>query len=197
MRFAPVASGFEELLPGVFRWAAYSPRHKVELTSHALLEGDNLTVFDPIGLREEARERLLAMAKTVRVMVTSENHWRATDEWRLNDLPAMALPGAGFRESNAPVVDGLEAFPLAGGPSGECVFYQRRRRLAFGGDAVVHLPGRGLEILPEQYCRDQATLARAVEVFCEEQMDYWFPAHGSPIGPDACRRIAAMLHGGT
>lgn len=47
-----------EILPGVFRWAAFSPHHKVELAAHAVCDDRTLLVFDPIPLADEAMSRL-------------------------------------------------------------------------------------------------------------------------------------------
>lgn len=195
----PKADSLAEVAPGVFRWEVWSPRHKVELTSHACRRGDALTVFDPIPLRADLRERLTEGTRSVEVFVTSENHLRASDEWRRMEVSVQSRRASGFTADEAVAVDDrerwwndFEIIPLAGGPVGECVLLDRERGWAFGGDAIVNLPGRQLEVLPAKYCRDQAALMASLRQLVRPDLDWYFPAHGQPIGPDAGRLIREL-----
>jgi glyoxylase-like metal-dependent hydrolase (beta-lactamase superfamily II) len=200
MSAVPTADDYEEVLPGVFRWEVYSPHHQVRLTSHAFLWNGRLTLFDPIALRGDRRLHLLFRAKTSQIFLTSGNHWRATDEWIESDLPVVSLVSAGLdgvkvllSDDAAMTWEGFVILPLEGGALGECVVLHPETKLAFGGDSLVNLPGRGLEVLPEKYCRDQPALVRALTDACNRPIDQWFPAHGNPIGPDASRILAGLL----
>ena len=203
MNGVPLAEELVEVLPGVFRWSVYSPVHKVELTSHARLRGDSLLVFDPISLRPNLREYLTGKVRHVRVFLTSENHERDADEWRVPGGSVSARCSAGFDRARVdPLAEevrewhGLEVIPLAGGPAGESVIYERGCRLAFVGDAIVNLPARGLELLPAKYCHDQSVLQQSIQQLVEAEIDHLFPAHGKPVGPEASSRLAELLRTG-
>jgi glyoxylase-like metal-dependent hydrolase (beta-lactamase superfamily II) len=195
-----IADGVQEVLPGVFRWAQYSNEHKVELTSHAILRGTSLVLFDPIDLREAACRSLLERAKEAVVFLTSENHWRSTDSWLGRGLPVVTRTASGFRQAGVEGLsgtsdawNGFQVVPLAGGPAGECVLIEPERRLGFGGDALVNLPGRGLEVLPVKYCANQTMLLDALGILAKSGIGWLFPAHGQPIGPRAGALIKELL----
>ncbi len=196
MNEVPIAESVEEIHPDVFRWRAYSPHHRVELTSHALSYAGILNVFDPIGLGERSRRNLQGALGKIRIFLTSENHYRATDCWRRDcDAEVFALQPAGFNDvtnldAGARNFGGFEWRALDGGPAGEVAYVFAGGRLAFGGDAVVNLPGRGLEVLPDKYCSDRRTLRDALQGLAD--IDFLFPAHGGAVGPQAGRLIAEL-----
>jgi len=199
----PVADRLDEVISGVFRWEVHSPQHKVGLTSHARLRGDELTVIDPIGLRDDLREQLLERSRSAAVFVTSENHLRAASEWRASGVPIVSRRASGFAEDEANALAdslrewrGFEVIALDGGPAGECVLFDAPAGLAFGGDALVNLPVRGLEVLPEKYCRDQALLRKSLLQVAQREIECLFPAHGDPITPRASELVRELLSAG-
>ncbi|MCW5558698.1 MAG: hypothetical protein KIT22_12815, partial [Verrucomicrobiae bacterium] len=72
------AAGPFEILPGVFRWSADSPAHKVELSSHAVRDPGRLLIFDPIPL---ARSLDLPGRDEGVILLTNENHLRDAAAW--------------------------------------------------------------------------------------------------------------------
>src|SRR5437879_2496617 len=76
------AESIEEILPGVFRWEAFSPEHKVELTSHAVVFGGKVFCFDPIALAEDPFRRLSRLGQPAAIILTNENHERGCRSWR-------------------------------------------------------------------------------------------------------------------
>ena len=59
------------------------------------------------------------------------------------------------------------------------------------GDAVVHLPERGLELLPDKYCTDPAALRISLAgVPAFERAVF---AHGQPLLTGASAKVAALL----
>ena len=62
-----------EILPGLVRWSVYSPAHKVELTSHAVVSRDLTLIFDPI-LPLPALPIPASVRR--RILLTNANHER-------------------------------------------------------------------------------------------------------------------------
>jgi len=196
-----VAESCAEILPGVFRWEIFSPEHRVELTSHAVLLGGNLYGFDPIPLAESAFQKLSARGKPLALALTNENHERAGAQWRARwCVPLWASPEARLelpsveRFAAGPGMwQGWQLEPLPGGAGGELAFRLATESLVVFGDAVINLPGRGLELLPAKYCRDQARLRVSVATLAAWPFERAVFAHGAPILERASERIAAML----
>lgn len=199
----PPAPAFTSPFPGVFRWAAFSPAHKVELTSHAVLLGGRLFIFDPIPLAEPAVAALLAAAPVAAIVLTSENHERAAAAWhRHTGVPLWAAPDAVLE---LPDVNRLPAAPgpwqgwqlhdLAGGAGGEIALRCMALDLVVAGDALVNLPGRGLEVLPAKYCRDQAALRSRLRALADEPFGRLLVAHGEPVMERASERVLAQVEG--
>ncbi|MBL6764112.1 MAG: hypothetical protein ISQ14_04085 [Verrucomicrobiae bacterium] len=198
--FVPISETLAEVFPGVFRWECYSSKHRVDLSSHAWLKEDVLSVVDPIGLRDDLREKLLCNAASVRIFLTSENHLRASETWLGFGAKVWARTSAGLskRWINEIPDDqrdwfGFEIVDLPGGALGESALLDVERRMAFCGDALVNLPGRGLEVLPEKYCANQPALRRSLNDFAKRKIEWILPAHGQPIGPKAGELIAKLI----
>lgn len=188
-----------ELLPGVRRWAAYSPAHRVELAAHSVWDENVLLVFDPIPLAAGVFDWFPGPHAPAAVVLTNANHERDTVYWReLFPLAVWAAPDASLTLANvrrwdraSPPFPGWEIIPLPGGADGETAWFCPAKSLVVFGDAVVNLPGRGLERLPAKYCRDPAQLRaslRRLPAFAHAVF-----AHGEPLLGDASARIAALL----
>lgn len=192
----PTATSFAEIAPGIVRWAAFSPFHRVELTSHAMLTATGLMVFDPIPLVEPECVRLRALAGRAAIVLTNGNHERAAAEWherwgvspesRTPQLFAPELAVAEWTDR-----DGWRAIRLDGGAPGETLFLHEGLSLGVFGDAVVNLPERGLELLPDKYCTDPAALRISLTGLPTFERAVF--AHGQPLLSGASAKVAALL----
>lgn len=197
----PTADRLEEISPGIFRWAAFSPFHRVELTSHAVLADGGLLVFDPIPLAAESQSRLNAFAGPHALVLTNGNHLRASPAWsarlgarvwsRTPDLFPTDLDIGHWSLIAPPPFASWVAHALPGGAPGETAFLHAGLSLAVFGDAVVNLPGRTLELLPDQYCTDPRQLRRSLHGLPTFERALF--AHGQPLHAGASDRIAALL----
>ncbi len=192
-----VASEVLETLPGIYRWECFSPEHKVELTSHAVLVGEKLYIFDPIELTAEARLRLLAGRQVEAIVLTNENHERAAAAWRKEIGAAIwCAEGAVISLSD------VQRWPhwqtqwgpwkltlLESGAGGEVAIRWQERSLVVLGDAVFNLPKYGFDLLPEKYCQDQCKLKKALHRLAEESFETALLAHGAPLLKGASTRI--------
>lgn len=197
----PPASLISEILSGVHRWSAFSPEHKVELTSHSVRDGRSLLVFDPIPLTAEVSDWFPKPCAPDAVVLTNENHERDATAWReryplaIWAAPEALLSLSGTRRwdpARSPFL-GWEIVPLPGGAGGETVWFHAEKSLVVFGDAVVNLPGRGLEVLPAKYCRDQPMLRASLRNLVQRPFENAVFAHGDPLLGEASSLIAAML----
>jgi glyoxylase-like metal-dependent hydrolase (beta-lactamase superfamily II) len=197
----PTAERLEEISPGIFRWAAFSPFHRVELTSHAVLADGGLLVFDPIPLAAESQARLHAFAGPRALVLTNGNHLRASQAWSAQLGARVWSQAPEFFPADLKIVHwclihsppfaSWVAHPLPGGAPGETAFLHAGLSLAVFGDAVVNLPGRTLELLPDQYCTDPRQLRRSLKGLPPFERALF--AHGQPLHTGASDRIAALL----
>ena len=208
-RLPAVATAVTTVLPGVLRWAVYSPAHKVELCSHSVrlpnVRGTGL-VFDPIPLTPEIWDWFPPEGPPEALILTNENHERHAAAWRdLFPVPVWAAAGAkltrpGIRRWDArlpvPVpapVPGWTLIPLPGGAPGETAWHCPAQSLMVFGDAVVNLEGRGLERLPDHYCTNPAQLRDSLRSLRGISFEYALLAHGTPLIGSAAARIAGLL----
>jgi hypothetical protein len=192
----PTATSFAEIAPGIFRWAAFSPFHKVELTSQAVLTATGLMVFDPIPLVEPQLARLRALAGRASIVLTNGNHERLAGMWArrwavapLSRMPGLFPPGLAVAEWRDR--DGWRASLLRGGAPGETVFLHEGLSLGVFGDAVVNLPERRLELLPAKYCTDPAALRISLAGLPAFERAVF--AHGQPLLSGASAKVASLL----
>ncbi|HEY1172018.1 MAG TPA: MBL fold metallo-hydrolase [Verrucomicrobiae bacterium] len=198
-----VATEVQEILPGVFRWECFSPEHKVELTSHAVLVDGQLFIFDPIGLTVSAKQRLLSDHHVAAIVLTNENHERSADEWRKEtNAPVWAsaeaklvLENVNRWEAGTVRWNSWEIVPLPGGAGGEVALCWRERSLVVLGDAVFNLPKYGFDVLPKKYCRDQAMLKTSLLKLIEMPFDTVIFAHGTPLLKVASVKIRELVDG--
>lgn len=188
-----IASSFREILQGVYSWSAFSPHHKVELTSHAVrIQKRRVYVFDPILLDCEVMDRLIFPDDTVHIILTNGNHQRASLEWKKRTKARVFVHEKALDELVELPIDGVFPEPflsegsvkiidLEGGGEGETGFYFEENRLFVVGDALVNLKGRGVEVLPEKYCKDSNLLRQNLRQLELLRIETMLTAHGEPI----------------
>lgn len=195
------AGAIESVLPGVFRWEAYSPHHKVNLTSHAVVMAERVFIFDPIRLAEEPLKELLTKGRITAIVLTSGNHERDCLWWReQTGAPIWAAAGAGLNLTGARYFDsrqreweGWQVHSLGGGGAGELAFRWREQSLIVIGDAVVNLPDRTLELLPDKYCSNPNQLRENLKALVCEPFAVMVMAHGEAVMSEASKRVETLL----
>ena len=197
----PVATSLQLIRDGVFTWQAFSPHHKVELTSSAIVVNGDLYVFDPIPLTEELMQSLEVQGCPKAVILTNENHLRNSEGFaRRWKIPVVASDAA--RVDGVPMVpirsgqsmcDSFQVIELGGGAGGELAFIQHEKRVVILGDALFNLPTHGFDILPERYCTSRPRLISHLRDLAKLDFDLLLMAHGQPIGDDPAGRIKELL----
>ena len=206
----PSASEYADLTgPGsrmLYRWEAYDPASKVDLSASALAWEGRLYFVDPFPLAKPALAELLVGAAPAGIVVTNGNHARAAEEFRRRFKVPLALhvdarpetglepdevigPGGGAVFGGA-----FEAIPLPGGAAGELALYRPDEGgLLIVGDAMINLPSFPLALLPDRYCSDHKQLRRSVTGLLDRPFSKMLFAHGAPLLSNAHARLAAML----
>ena len=189
----PIVPITESVAPGIWRWSAFSPHHRVDLASHLVWDGRSCIVFDPLPLAESLWPAWPIDPEPGWLVVTNENHERDLEAWksRFPDARCIGAPvGCHENDSNALPLD-WERYELTGGAGGETAFFCAALDLMVFGDAVVNLPGRGLELLPDKYCRDSAFLRDSLKKL--PRFGRALLAHGVPLLEHASEHVRALL----
>ncbi len=189
----PIVSITEPVAPGIWRWSAFSQHHRVDLASHLVWDGRNCLVFDPLPLSESIWSAWPIDPKPGWLIITNENHERDYQAWtqRFPSAVGIVSPLESAENSRQALPWDWVRFNLTGGAGGETAFYCSILDLMVFGDAVVNLPGRGLELLPEKYCRDSALLRNSLRKL--PRFGRALLAHGEPLLERASERIQALL----
>ncbi len=187
------ADHVDEPFPGLRTWSAFSPEHRVDLGSTAVLTPEGWWVFDPIPIAPDASGP--RFDQVAGLLLTNANHERDSARWcdrfgcrRWAAPEAGGLPGGVARWTGPDPFPGWILIPLPGGAPGETAFFRPDRSLLVVGDALVNLPGRGLEVLPDKYCADPVELRRSLRRL--PSVDRILPAHGAPIAWETFASLA-------
>jgi glyoxylase-like metal-dependent hydrolase (beta-lactamase superfamily II) len=195
------ATKIEQILPGIFRWEAFSPAHKVELTSHAVLIRRRLYIFDPIPLEHFSFQQLVSSGVPTAIILTNDNHERDAAQWR----ERLRVPIWAAFDANLALGQVYRFGPgmtewldwklgrVTGGSNGEIAFFWRRESLLILGDAVTNLPGYDLMLLSEKYCDHQPTLHHSLNQLLATPFEKLLLAHGRPILDRASAKIERLL----
>jgi hypothetical protein len=201
MKSLPQSEETFEVFPGVIGWSAFSPEHRVELGSHAVLGDAGWVCFDPIALSGRAIALMERMAPLHVLVLTNGNHERSVsewmDRWQLQAwVPSdcgVLFPGLQELRSSEPLGREWKLHPLPGGGPGETAFRFAPLNLVIVGDAIVNLEGRRLEILPEKYCSDPGRLRESLRTLASEPFERLVMAHGRAVREGASGRILSLL----
>jgi hypothetical protein len=196
------ADEFHRVSEDLFVWEAYEPEVKCELTSCAVRVGDGLVLVDPIRLAADALDELCAAAPPIRIVCTNANHARAADFYRRRFCIPVAAHAAAIEEIDVEVdeslgdevrIEGLlEVCHIPGAPDGE-IALRTPGGIVCVGDALIHLPGTGFDLLPGKYCRDEKLMRASVRKLLRWDFSVLTFAHGLPIVSNARPRLETLI----
>jgi hypothetical protein len=189
----PIVSTTDSVAPGIWRWSAFSQHHRVDLASHLVWDGRSSIVFDPLPLAESLWSAWPIDPKPSWLVVTNENHERDLEAWkrRFPEARCIGAPVGCDKSDSEKLPLDWKRYELTGGAGGETAFYCAALDLMVFGDAVVNLPGRGLELLPDKYCQNSALLRDSLRKL--PRFGRALLAHGEPLWERASEHIEALL----
>ena len=195
------ADEVHELRPGLFFWQAYEPAVKTDLSCCACATEKGLVFIDPIPLQKAAEAELLAAGVPRAIILTSGNHARAAADFRARfSIPihahAEAVAEFPFTVDHTiadgdTVLDEFTVCAIPGAAPGEIALH--RGDAVHVGDALIHLPPYGFNLLPDKYCGDPREMRRALEKLLRIPFEVLTFAHGLPIVARARQRLTQLL----
>lgn len=200
----PAAQEFDQVAPGIFIWQAYDRAVKADLFSTALETAAGLFLVDPIPLGPDYLALPFCRSKAAGIIVTNENHWRATSDfaaelslpvylhWTLLEM-AGSTPKSGL-EDKSQISPGLTAIAIEGAPPGEiAVHHDGAGGTIVLGDALINFEPHGFGLLPAKYCSDFKSMRRSLPRLLDYPFERILFAHGTPILSGARGRLATLL----
>jgi glyoxylase-like metal-dependent hydrolase (beta-lactamase superfamily II) len=199
-----IAQEINQVAPGIFIWQVYDPAVKADLFSTALETPLGTYLVDPVDLDPGAMETLEERLRIAGIVVTNENHERATRRFAerfsvpvyLHEALAKTSPfqRAIELQDKEEIEPGLTAIALDGAPAGEiALHYEAGGGTMVVGDALINFEPHGFGLLPAKYCRDFKLMRRSLPRLLDYSFERMLFAHGTPILSGARARLEQLL----
>jgi hypothetical protein len=198
----PRASEIEPVTQGISLWRFYDSLVKAELFSTALENHSGTYLIDPIPLAADALADL-AGTKIVGIIVTNENHERATAQFAAKfKVPVYVDAGiASLMKIPGIVPIGDDSFPagpkavgIEGAPAGEtALHWAAGDGTMVVGDALINFEPSGFALLPAKYCSNFKLMRRSLLKLLDYPFERMLFAHGMPILSHARERLELLL----
>ncbi|HKQ37982.1 MAG TPA: hypothetical protein VJ063_07885 [Verrucomicrobiae bacterium] len=191
---------------GISVWQTFDPAVKADLWSSAVGTPVGLVLIDPIRLERTALRDLTSRVKVAGIVVSNENHERATAHFvDLFHPPvfahgavadALCLPHLVPVIDKSEIVPDLTAIHLEGAPTGEiALIHAENGGTLVVGDALINFEPYGFTFLPAKYCRDIKLMQRSLAKLLAYQFERILFAHGTPIVRAGRSRFEQLLSG--
>lgn len=185
-------------------WHRFDPSVKTELFSTAVSTAEGTIFVDPIPPSSSDLSELQARSPITGILITSQNHWRASPQ--LSQHLSVPIFGHGAAQletaspSFVPVVNGdriqsvLEIIVIEGAAPGEIAIYSvSDGGTLIIGDALINIEPYGFTFLPPKYCGDHGKMRRSLQQLAHREVKRILFAHGLPITSNAASRLGALL----
>ena len=196
---APAAIEFHRLTDELAICHAYDAAVKADLFSTALATSAGAFLVDPISPAAEMLRVLGDGVEAAGIIISNENHIRASFEiaQRLSVAiyadPAAGIEGAVSFEQ-LPLGLDLETVPIPGAPHGEVALHcTRNNGTLIVGDAVINFGSHGFDLLPAKYCVNAKLMRKSLRKLLEYNFERMLFAHGTPICSKARDRLRSLL----
>ena len=195
-----VAEAAWKVVPGVWHWSIHDERIDTISAGHAICEGDEVVLVDPVRLADDA---LKTLGGVTAICLTSGSHersaWRYRDQF---DAPLYAPwnarrlarePDERYREGDR-LPGRLHAVAAPGpGHTQHALLLEREPGVLFCPDHLLRPPGGGLQFVPARYMVDAAEARRSVERLLELDFSVLCLSHGEPLVDDPKGTIRELL----
>ena len=197
-------SDFDRIASNIAIWHAYDSAVKAELYSTCLGTPDGTYLIDPIPLESEALHELIDFNSVAGIIVTNENHHRASAKFA--ETFSGPLFGRAEAFSNQPsrefktvadgdeICDGLHVIAIEGAGEGEIALHYALDGGTFIiGDALINFEPYGFTFLPAKYCSNQKQMRWSLRKLLGYKAERMLFAHGTPILAGATGRLRGLL----
>ena len=197
-----VATGVEEVVPGVWYWGIHDERIDAPGSAHAVSSHEGTVLIDPLPLAAEPAAELGSVSA---ICLTTSSHQRSS--WRLRSelgvpvwAPALVReideePDVRYAEGDV-LPGGLEAIFTPGAGTTQHSFLHRPSRALFTPDLFARMPDAQLGMVPAQYMHDPEEARRSAEKLLELDFSILCLGHGRPVTEDPHGAIRAALAAG-
>lgn len=194
----------DRICPSLLSWHRYAPDVKADLFSTAVLSKAGAYLIDPIAIGSDELRTGLSPAAIAGVVVTNENHARASGELaaafgvpvytHAATRAALELEDATIIADGDEFAAGLRATAIDGAPAGEIAIHAAPDGGSLIiGDALINMGSYGFAFLPAKYCVNQKQMRRSLRKLLDYEFKRIVFAHGLPIVVRAKERLAQLL----
>ena len=188
----------------LYGWSSFHDQWKVEFNSYLLKTREGVIFIDPMKPAPEAIKEIEALAKPLGIYLTNAHHDRDADWFRKRyEIQIYAHEKAQAdcdTKIDVLVMDGehlpggVKMIHLPGVSASETAFHTKLDGgILLLGDSLVHEAGKGLAMLPQEYCDDRREAWRSLQKLATLQFKIATFAHGEPLVADAGKEITRFL----
>ena len=195
-----IASGVEEVVPGVWHWRIHDDRINFLSAAHAVQTDEGTVLIDPVPLAPDA---LAGLGPVAAILISAGTHQRSAWRYRRElgaKVYAPALSKEIDEEPDERYSDGdrlpgglLAVFTPGAGTTQHTFLLDRAPGVAFVPDMLAREPGAPLSLVPAEYMHDPEEARRSVEKLLGLDFSVLCLAHGAPLLDDAHGAIRAAL----
>ena len=196
-----VATGIEEVVPGVRRWSIHDERIDFVGAAYAVGTEDEVVMIDPLPLEAAA---LAELGRVEAIVLTCGSHQRCA--WRYRRelgvqvyAPALAKeidedPDVRYGDGD-PLPAGLRPVFTPGAGTTQHTLLLADPKVAFVPDMLVETPEGRVAMLASRWMYDPEEARRSVEKLLDLDFDVLCLAHGGAVTEDAKVAVRAALAG--
>ena len=198
------AAEVDQIVPGLFIWHAYDSAVKAELYSTGVLTAEACCVIDPIPIEPEALAAAVPKRQIRWVVVTNENHLRATVRFAKDSGAAILahsdlsdveeIVGYTAVDRSEKIAGEITVISIEGAVRGEIALHSPANGgMLIVGDSLINFDPYGFTLLPSKYCSDQKRMRDSLRQLLDFKFERILFAHGSPIVTRANERLDQLL----
>jgi len=198
------ATQLHKIAPSLFGWASFQTQWKIDFNSYAVKTKQGVVFVDPTMPEPAVLQQLEALGEPLAIVLTNAHHDRNADAFRKKyDVQIYAHEKAPsdcdtkidvLAVNGEKLPGGLEAIFLPGVTTSEMALYTKDAGGAMLlGDALLNTPGKGLQLLPDQFIEEKKLAKKSLQKLLEYKFKIATFGHGDPIVKDAKKVIAAFL----
>jgi glyoxylase-like metal-dependent hydrolase (beta-lactamase superfamily II) len=198
------ATKLTSLTPALHGWAAFHTEWKVAFNSYAIRSAAGVVLVDPTKPEPTVLSALESLGEPVAIILTNAHHCRDAEWFRKKYSVQIyahekAAPDCDAKP-DVPVMDGeklpggLKAIFLPGVSTSEMALYAKDGAGAMLiGDAILNTPGKGLELLPDQFIEDKKLARQSLQKLLAYDFAALTFGHGDPLPVGGKQALANFL----